>query len=1441
MQQPISPSSPRYLYLSYSVFETEFALQLAADLRAAGYRVWCDRLDVNPSAPVYEQVKRAIRASAVLVSVLSPAYLHARYARLEWEFAARKRYAIVPVLAGPVAAADLPLELSLDSRLDFTDWRSESSYSAQLTSLLSALDGRGHSNLCRTETPHPLDSAISRQIARLEMRRAAAETREMPDKLDGIAALALRPTSNLLTVWGKPAMVRLTTGDAADSGRLVPMSEAEALPRLVLTGGPGTGKSATLERLALDAARAFAVAPDQQPFPIWAHLADWDGDVGFGPFLSAAWERAGLAEEPFDTWVQQGRVALYLDGLNELGGWAEAKAGQLRDWFAGAPETLRAVVTCRSRDYTSLLSLGMPVAEVQALDDEAVSRIARAQLGEAEGTRFLTEIASAVGDGERAGAPDLARTPAALNGLLALYRSAPQGKPPTTLGGLFKRVLPSAWLCKRIEQMPGWLPFMPVEAALAQIAQYFLIEDIPLSAPAEVFAQDADREAALRAARNAGLIEVRDGRLRFRSRLLLEYFAAVGTSRQDLLGYLRGARFDAHAQRAGGSWDVVVAFMAGMTPNPDSLVRDVAEIDPYLAAECLANGVRVSDPVYDTLITNLLQIARTSGASGQAAARALNVAARQSITPTLLDLMRTSSWHGRLAALDVLRASEANVPAALLRALRGWDWAPQDGLIPALRNAGADAVALMLTVLDDPEWQRRRGAAWALGVLEDLAAVPALVQTLSDRDGLVRREAAGALSQLKDPAALPGLLAALGDTELPVRRAAAGAIAGLGETALPSVQSSLANASIEQRVLLAEILGGLGVPEATGALIPLTSDEDASVRAAAVLSLGKLAQPESVPALSISLRDTVQPSNVDEPICYLAATALRAVGTAEALTVVDEWRAGQTPAGIEAVQQRAAPAAESDVLLLQLVSPDWQQRRDAVLGLVQRGDRAYLPLIAEALKDEDSQVRWVAARGLGEFTYDPAATDALIAAFADTESLVADEAANSIVHIGVATVPALIASLKSKNPNVRASAIFALGKLGDRSALPALKKVSKDKTRAPREDQAVGALALVAIAQLSAAPVEVAPAAVGAAGTGKSEPSATPAPVPPDAPPIKKLPVIPGPVEKGGELPVEPAEEPVDIPPVSDTPPPEVVVAPPVEKPVAEPEPAAPSGGDETPVAPAHQPSGPPVPDVALTPVTEDTTWDDLPALLAALSDPEWEARDKAAKSLRLQARNLRGIDDPEAVGLLAEALRDDDYTVRWAVVGALAWLRDDATIPMLLEAMHDRHFTVRLAVIRAFEEIASVSVAPALAERLRDPHPLVREKAAEALGKLRANEAEESLLAALDDGEPFVRRAAAEALGELRLPVQTARLIEALDDEDVYVRMAAAESLGRLGVADAVARLIEHLNDYGGAEWDQQRVCDVAAAALEAIGTTEALAAVEGWRRKLNQLRRGQ
>jgi HEAT repeat protein len=85
-------------------------------------------------------------------------------------------------------------------------------------------------------------------------------------------------------------------------------------------------------------------------------------------------------------------------------------------------------------------------------------------------------------------------------------------------------------------------------------------------------------------------------------------------------------------------------------------------------------------------------------------------------------------------------------------------------------------------------------------------------------------------------------------------------------------------------------------------------------------------------------------------------------------------------------------------------------------------------------------------------------------------------------------------------------------------------------------------------------------------------------------------------------------------------------------------------------------------------------------------------------------------------------------------------------------------------------------------------------------------------------------------AMGRAAVP----GLLNALHDADGNVRRAAAWLLGKSGDARAVPGLIGLLPDTGGGMFGiGERVCDIAAEALERIGTPEALAAVEAWRER--------
>ena len=107
---------------------------------------------------------------------------------------------------------------------------------------------------------------------------------------------------------------------------------------------------------------------------------------------------------------------------------------------------------------------------------------------------------------------------------------------------------------------------------------------------------------------------------------------------------------------------------------------------------------------------------------------------------------------------------------------------------------------------------------------------------------------------------------------------------------------------------------------------------------------------------------------------------------------------------------------------------------------------------------------------------------------------------------------------------------------------------------------------------------------------------------------------------------------------------------------------------------------------------------------LNALRDDDWGRTRKAAKFLRRFARRLRGSDNPQILRLLAEALDDDNWSLRWASAEALAMLKDPAAIPALSARIEDPNWIVQVAVARALVELGAVGLASELAPLLQKP-----------------------------------------------------------------------------------------------------------------------------------------
>jgi HEAT repeat protein len=118
-------------------------------------------------------------------------------------------------------------------------------------------------------------------------------------------------------------------------------------------------------------------------------------------------------------------------------------------------------------------------------------------------------------------------------------------------------------------------------------------------------------------------------------------------------------------------------------------------------------------------------------------------------------------------------------------------------------------------------------------------------------------------------------------------------------------------------------------------------------------------------------------------------------------------------------------------LVAALRGPDRVARRRSVLALAEVGPRSSeaVQALAQALADPDGRVRFMAAAALGRIgPAAQAAVPALLAALEDEAA--GNEAAESLVRIGKAAVPALLEMMKTGEGKVRVQAATTLTRIG---------------------------------------------------------------------------------------------------------------------------------------------------------------------------------------------------------------------------------------------------------------------------------------------------------------------------------------------------------------------------------------------------------------------------
>jgi TPR repeat protein len=146
-------------FFSYSREDSEFALRLAQDLKAAGANVWLDQLELVPGHPWDNAIEDALLAAPLMLVVLSPTSVKSENVRDEISYALKQGKTVIPVL---YMECVIPLRLERKQHIDFRH-----DYALGLAHLLKCL-----------EVTEPDPSVLEKAAAGDAQRQNAWQARE---------------------------------------------------------------------------------------------------------------------------------------------------------------------------------------------------------------------------------------------------------------------------------------------------------------------------------------------------------------------------------------------------------------------------------------------------------------------------------------------------------------------------------------------------------------------------------------------------------------------------------------------------------------------------------------------------------------------------------------------------------------------------------------------------------------------------------------------------------------------------------------------------------------------------------------------------------------------------------------------------------------------------------------------------------------------------------------------------------------------------------------------------------------------------------------------------------------------------------------------------------------------------------------------------------------
>jgi hypothetical protein len=113
----VPADGPHQVFISYAQADKSVARQIADALRGAGLKVWFDEWALMPGDSIRQRIDEALRASDLLLVLLSPSSVNSRWVQTEWNAALSSELKARGVTVIPALIADCEIPPLLASRM----------------------------------------------------------------------------------------------------------------------------------------------------------------------------------------------------------------------------------------------------------------------------------------------------------------------------------------------------------------------------------------------------------------------------------------------------------------------------------------------------------------------------------------------------------------------------------------------------------------------------------------------------------------------------------------------------------------------------------------------------------------------------------------------------------------------------------------------------------------------------------------------------------------------------------------------------------------------------------------------------------------------------------------------------------------------------------------------------------------------------------------------------------------------------------------------------------------------------------------------------------------------------------------------------------------------------------------------------------------------------